>query len=707
MKTARQEVINKERIAKYRKDVLMLAKAGESVFKLKQIPELVKAVVKWSAAFDEFGLELRRDLEGRLREAEVYQIPLEPGHERPDAGWVKYYLEHISPLFTLGTSVRRVPRDPELKRRSGGEFEEPAEIRRKLIEIMVREDRITPEEAARKADNYSFLREEWTREEAETHALSGWVERAKPWAAKVRRDARAAWAYLEELSEWSQRAVGGRRELQVPVHEEENHNLEGFQLIFRGFEETRYADSYSTLREALRRYRTAAMRKAPILMKLQVPMYIQWNFEAGAARDAAAYYAYGKIFITPWALGDKPDELVKTLAHEMGHHVYKAFLSEAARVAWSAFIRGDYKQLDLREALQTVKRLGASDMDGDEVRDADPILFLQMGTLLHHPALRELHLYSVKRVEEYLAKGESPLVNVPTHPITAYAGKNSEEAFCEALGNYVAYGPRAVFPVVYQMLESVLHNKIRTAALAPTQSSAYHSLSVKTAAKKEPPMTKQATITALLQDAREVKAALVPGREFYLPKEVRGTPGINPPGTDIEYWAYEQPGHGGKTRPMLTLFVGKQAKPLIYAYYSTPAQRDTAIDQAVYDRKSRLKSKADRAQAKKEWVPDTKVGDIFVASWGYDQTNLNWYEVVAVKGKMAMVREIGSRAVSENQNITMSVPVPGRYIGPPERKLLQKSPLADSRPYFKVTSFSSAQLWEGKPKYETTTGWGH
>ncbi len=40
---------------------------------------------------------------------------------------------------------------------------------------------------------------------------------------------------------------------------------------------------------------------------------------------------------------------------------------------------------------------------------------------------------------------------------------------------------------------------------------------------------------------------------------------------------------------------------------------------------------------------DIQIGDLFSSSWGYDQTNVDFYEVVRKTAKMIELREIGSR----------------------------------------------------------------
>lgn len=44
---------------------------------------------------------------------------------------------------------------------------------------------------------------------------------------------------------------------------------------------------------------------------------------------------------------------------------------------------------------------------------------------------------------------------------------------------------------------------------------------------------------------------------------------------------------------------------------------------------------------------DVKVGDTFCATWGYEQTNVDFYKVVRVLKKMVEIQEIGCKRVGE------------------------------------------------------------
>ena len=50
-----------------------------------------------------------------------------------------------------------------------------------------------------------------------------------------------------------------------------------------------------------------------------------------------------------------------------------------------------------------------------------------------------------------------------------------------------------------------------------------------------------------------------------------------------------------------------------------------------------------------------KVGDLFEASWGYDQTNVNFFQVIALVGECSVrVREVYPRMIDENPTCGMA-----------------------------------------------------
>jgi predicted RNA-binding Zn-ribbon protein involved in translation (DUF1610 family) len=102
-----------------------------------------------------------------------------------------------------------------------------------------------------------------------------------------------------------------------------------------------------------------------------------------------------------------------------------------------------------------------------------------------------------------------------------------------------------------------------------------------------------------------------------------------------------------------------------------------------------------------------KVGDIFYSSWGYDQTNIDFYEVVGLTGASVKIRPIDKQTVGNPYAPQVQVvPIPGAYIG----DVVMTKRIKDGyqgRPAISISSYQGAWLWDGTPKYQTGSGWGH
>ena len=74
-----------------------------------------------------------------------------------------------------------------------------------------------------------------------------------------------------------------------------------------------------------------------------------------------------------------------------------------------------------------------------------------------------------------------------------------------------------------------------------------------------------------------------------------------------------------------------------------------------------------------------KVGDVLKCSWGYEQTNVDFYEVVKATKAMVTVRKIASKAWSEAGYSSMAgfvVPKPGEFLEGFRAKELRRKVLA-------------------------------
>ena len=83
-----------------------------------------------------------------------------------------------------------------------------------------------------------------------------------------------------------------------------------------------------------------------------------------------------------------------------------------------------------------------------------------------------------------------------------------------------------------------------------------------------------------------------------------------------------------------------------------------------------------------------KIGDLFYSSWGYDQTNIDFYQVTGVKGKMIEATQIAGQSSYDQPMAGHTKPVPNKFTGESKRYLVRFN--ADDQPYFKVASYAYA-----------------
>jgi len=460
---ARTDVVGKPLVERLRKDVLMLAKSAESVRTLEEAQIVKKGLRRWLVSYERLLAGIREDLEGRIREAKAYA---QTGYKGPrpvsDVERAQWHLDNMKSVWILRSEISSGLRVPELKGSEGGSFEEPESVRARIIAFY--REKYPEKDAEGETDSYLSRHPPWTRQQAEQAAVAQWLTVAVPWARRVREKARAAWTYLHDLSAWTEfesgSGGGGLDRIEVVMPEDEHIILEGFKVVFQGFAESGSdrQEALGKLKEALRRYRKNVSDRLPLILRKQLPFVVEWVFDPGANSDYAGQYHVDHIRLSPWAFASDVNRTVHTLVHEMGHHLYRTVLSDSATQFWNTAVKGDYGDLDLRHALKVLESLGIIYSEDKVLAEADPVLYLQLGTLQNDINYKQLDLWDVKSIREYIEAGNNPVVRVPRSPITGYSGKNSEEAFCEAVARLVAYGPMTLPDTVLGWLKVVLPN---------------------------------------------------------------------------------------------------------------------------------------------------------------------------------------------------------------------------------------------------------
>lgn len=112
-----------------------------------------------------------------------------------------------------------------------------------------------------------------------------------------------------------------------------------------------------------------------------------------------------------------------------------------------------------------------------------------------------------------------------------------------------------------------------------------------------------------------------------------------------------------KGRFISQMFQGKSAKSVGYAFRTEDSRFKwiaQQVESAEYRIEANARYKAEAAEKKAEMLATLKVGQILHYSWGYDQTNAEFYQVIERKAKTVVIRQIG-RQVRDTSDMTSMV----------------------------------------------------
>lgn len=140
-----------------------------------------------------------------------------------------------------------------------------------------------------------------------------------------------------------------------------------------------------------------------------------------------------------------------------------------------------------------------------------------------------------------------------------------------------------------------------------------------------------------------------------------------------------------KGKPVARLYkyltVGKNKdtyKPIEGYFFNDETRREEWIKGQVTRINERANDKASAKSAKQAIRANMehpfKVGQIYYTSWGYDQTNVDFYEVIKTTEKSVLIQEIGAKMLNTEGYSAMAamvVPDPSIKEGNPELKPVQ------------------------------------
>lgn len=152
-------------------------------------------------------------------------------------------------------------------------------------------------------------------------------------------------------------------------------------------------------------------------------------------------------------------------------------------------------------------------------------------------------------------------------------------------------------------------------------------------------------------------------REFYISGR-KATLAHARPEHGLEIYYYQ----GLNDAPCALYFTGRAQKPVGECYYAS-AERREALVLNWLERQVEFREERKAARREQRSFQHTlKGGDLLHASWGWEQTNNEYYQVVAVKGKSVILREVAQKKEYSQSMSGTTRPIKDHFIGEPFSK---------------------------------------
>jgi hypothetical protein len=163
--------------------------------------------------------------------------------------------------------------------------------------------------------------------------------------------------------------------------------------------------------------------------------------------------------------------------------------------------------------------------------------------------------------------------------------------------------------------------------------------------------------------------------------------------------AYLKPGE----KPVLITFKGKSNKPVVNGWFRTADALYTYYTkwlEAAQAQKVAADARAlERKVEKAAFKHDFEIGDILYSSWGYEQTNVDFYQVVGKTDKTITVREIAKEYKELGWLRSNSKARKDAFVGEPFRRTVKYC--NGGKGTIDIESYSGAWEWDGSEKYES------
>lgn len=143
-------------------------------------------------------------------------------------------------------------------------------------------------------------------------------------------------------------------------------------------------------------------------------------------------------------------------------------------------------------------------------------------------------------------------------------------------------------------------------------------------------------------------------------------------------------------------YSGKRSKSDFHIQFTNRARLEAHIEK-FFAQVTRQNAALQERRAAKKQAHSLEVGTIVYNTWGYDQTNVDFYEVVGRTPYFVQLRLLESELTGQRSDMSgYAVPKPGKYKGAE----ISRHRVAAYESGAKINfPHGGGSVWDGKPKY--------
>lgn len=154
-----------------------------------------------------------------------------------------------------------------------------------------------------------------------------------------------------------------------------------------------------------------------------------------------------------------------------------------------------------------------------------------------------------------------------------------------------------------------------------------------------------------------------------------------------------------KGKPGVIIFEGNREKPRVWSYFSTEIARKQYVERYIETVRTNLRLKNEKKEYRKNFINPLKPGDILYTNWGYDQTNVEFYQVIKTTGRKVQLREL--RQIKTDRGFMSGNTRPAKdsfFSKEILNRMVMPSKGTSGGFYVKINDSVTAWLWDGKTK---------